>query len=89
MEEKVYDCYLGVTAPGILVGSQFYPLKVTEQTKQPKVTVKSVRPTNLFYRTDPASVDIGIGQKGVEIESVRWTDTASGEGYGFAAVSSD
>ncbi len=89
VEEKVYDCYLGVTAPGILVGSQFYPLKVTVQTKQPKVTVKSVRPANLFYRTDPASVDIGIGQKGVEIESVRWTDTASGEGNGFAAVSSD
>ncbi len=89
VEEKVYDCYLGVTAPGILVGSHFYPLKVTVQTKQPKVTVKSVRPANLFYRTDPASVDIGIGQKGVEIESVRWTDTASGEGNGFAAVSSD
>lgn len=87
-EEKTYDCYLGVTAPGILAEPFFHPLKVTVKTKTPQVTVKSVRPANLFYRTDPASVDITTTQKGVAIESVRWTDSAEGEDNGFSTVPS-
>ncbi|MDE6601831.1 MAG: Ig-like domain-containing protein [Lachnospiraceae bacterium] len=89
VEEKVYDCYLGVESPVLLSESFFHPLKVTVKTKQPKVTVKSVRPANLFYRTDPASVDIGIAQKGIVIESVRWLDSAEGEKNGFSSEPSE
>lgn len=84
VEEKTYDCYLGVESPGLLAESFFHPLKVTVKTKQPQVTVKSVRSANLFYRTDPASVDISSSTKGVTIESVRWRDSTGGEAYGFA-----
>lgn len=87
-EDKVYDCYLGAEVSGISSEPFFYPLKVTVKTKQPQVTVKSVRPANLFYRTDPASVDISAAPKGVTIESVSWTDSAEGEGNGFASAPS-
>ncbi len=89
VEEKTYDCYLGVEFAGVLAEPFFHPLKVTVKTKRPQVTVKSVRPANLFYRTEPASVDIGIAQKGVVIESVRWTDSVAGEDNGFSSVPSD
>lgn len=87
-KDKVYDCYLGVESLGLQSEPSFYPLKVTVKTKQPQVTVKLVRAANLFYRTDPASVDIGTSQKGVMIESVRWTDSAEGEN-GFSSEPSD
>ncbi len=87
-QDKVYDCYLGVESPGLLSEPFFHSLKVTVKTKQPQVTVKSVRPANLFYRTDPASVDISAAQEGVTIESVSWTDSVDGEGNGFASAPS-
>lgn len=85
VEEKTYDCYLGVDSHGLLAESFFHPLKVTVKTKQPQVTVKSVRSANLFYRTDPASVDISAAPKGAVIESVTWMDSADGEENGFAS----
>lgn len=87
-KDQVYDCYLGVESSGLLSEPSFYPLKVTVKTKQPQVTAKSVRAANLFYRTDPASVDVSVAQKGVVIESVRWTDSAEGEN-GFSTEPSD
>lgn len=89
VEEKTYDCYLGVESPGLLAEPFFHSIKVTVKTKQPQVTVKSVRSANLFYRTDPASVDISSSTKGVEIESVKWIDSSEGEGNGFVSEPSD
>lgn len=89
VEEKTYDCYIGVESTGLLAESFFHPLKVTVKTKQPQVTVKSVRSANLFYRTDPASVDISSSTKGVAIESVKWIDSSEGEGNGFVSEPSD
>lgn len=89
VEEKTYDCYLGVGSSGLLAESFFHPLKVTVKTKQPQVTVKSVRSANLFYRTEPASVDISSSTKGVAIESVKWIDSSEGEENGFASEPSD
>ncbi len=85
VEEKTYDCYLGVESPGLLAEPFFHSLKVTVKTKQPQVTVKSVRSSNLFYRTDPASVDISAAPKGAVIESVTWMDSADGEENGFSS----
>lgn len=85
VEEKTYDCYLGVESPGLLAEPFFHQLKVTVKTKLPQAAVKSVRPANLFYRTDPASVDISAAPKGAVIESVTWTDSAEGEENGFAS----
>jgi len=81
VEEKTYDCYLGVESPGLLAEPFFHPLKVTVKAKLPQATVKSVRPANLFYRTEPASVDISIAQKGAAVESVRWMDSAEENGF--------
>lgn len=89
VRDTTYDCYLGVENPAALSEPYFYPIKVTVKTKQPQVTAKSVRAANLFYRTDPASVDVSVSQKGVVIESVRWTDSAAGEENGFASDPSD
>lgn len=88
-QDKVYDCYLGVASPGLLSEPFFHALKVTVKTKQPQATVKSVRAANLFYRTDSASVDISTAEKGVVIESVKWIDSAEGEGNGFASEPSE
>ena len=70
----VYDCYLCVGTAG---KDYFYPLQVTVKDEQAKVTVKSSRAANLFYRSEPASVDISVSKSTARIASVVWeADTA-------------
>lgn len=60
-----------------------YPLKVKVIEQQATVTAKSVRQANLFYRSDPGSLDIGIKGNSYGITSVRWTDNSAGDDNGF------
>ncbi len=62
-----------------------YPLKVTVVDQQATVTAKSVRPSNLFYRSDPGSLDIAVKGNYFSIDSVTWTDNSSGDNNGYAS----
>ena len=62
-----------------------YPLKVKVIEQQAAVTAKSARPANLFYRSDPGSLDIGIKGSYYGIDSVKWTDNSAGDENGFAS----
>lgn len=60
-----------------------YPLKVTVVDQQATVTARSIRPSNLFYRSDPGSLDITVKGSYYSIDSVKWTDSAGGDNNGF------
>ncbi len=63
-----------------------YPLKVTVVDQQATVTAKSVRPSNLFYRSDPGSLDIAVKGNYYGIDSVTWTDNSSGDNNGYTSA---
>ena len=77
-----YDCVLGVKTNG-RSEAYFYPLRVTVKDEQAKVTAKSNRAANLFYRSDPASVDIAVPGS-VSIESVVWEPEEADQNHGFS-----
>lgn len=78
----VYDCYLGVRTKR--KGEEyFYPLQVTVKNRQARVSVRSNRAANLFYRSEPASADIGVPD-GVVIDSVLWQADAADPDHGFS-----
>ncbi|MDE7188130.1 MAG: Ig-like domain-containing protein, partial [Lachnospiraceae bacterium] len=62
-----------------------YPLKVKVVEQQATVTAKSARSANLFYRSDPGSLDIGIKGVYYGISNVKWTDNSASEDNGFAS----
>lgn len=78
-----YDCVLGVKTNG-RSEAYFYPLRVTVKDEQAKVTAKSNRAVNLFYRSDPASVDIAVPGS-CSIESVVWESGEADQNHGFSA----
>lgn len=78
-----YDCVLGVKTNG-RSEAYFYPICVTVKDEQAKVTAKSNRAVNLFYRSDPASVDIAVPGSG-SIESVTWESDGADQNHGFSA----
>lgn len=63
-----------------------YPLKVTVVDQQATVTAKSVRASNLFYRSDPGSLDIAVKGNYYGIDSVTWTDNSSGDNNGYTSA---
>lgn len=78
-----YECVLGVQTNG-RDEAYYYPLQVTVKDQQAKVTAKSVRAANLFYRSEPASVDITVPGTG-GIEAVSWEDGKEGQSGGFGS----
>lgn len=78
----VYNCWLCV---GTNTRDYFYPLQVTVKDEQEKLTVKSSRAANLFYRSEPASVDITVPKSGAQIASVTWEADAADPDHGFSA----
>lgn len=78
----VYDCYLCVSTA---VKDYFYPLKVTVKEEQAKVAVKSKRAANLFYRSEPASVDISVSKSTARIVSVEWEADTADPLHGFGS----
>lgn len=79
----VYNCYLCVSTA---VKDYFYPLQVTVKDEQAKVTVKSNRAANLFYRSEPASVDISVPKSTAQIASVAWEADAADTDHGFGTL---
>ena len=78
----VYNCWLCV---GTNTQDYFYPLQVTVKDEQEKMTVKSSRAANLFYRSEPAAVDITVPKSGAQIASVTWEADAADPDHGFSA----
>lgn len=82
-----YDCSLCVKVYAERE-PYFYPLKITVVDKPAKVTAKSNRAANLFYRCEPASIDISVSGTYVGIDRITWTDDSTEDGNGFSSVSS-
>lgn len=82
----VYDCRLCVKTAE---EDYFYPLQVTVKNEQAKVTVKSNRAANLFYRSEPASVDVSVSKSAARIESVAWEADTAELNHGFSALPTD
>ena len=80
-----YDCVLGVKVTG-RSEAYFYPLTVTVKEEQAKVTARSNRAVNLFYRSEPASVDIAVQGSG-SIEAVVWKPDGGDQNHGFSSDS--
>lgn len=78
-----YDRVLAVKTNG-RNEAYFYPLRVTVKDEQAKVNAKSNRAVNLFYRSEPASVDIAVPGSG-SIESVIWESDEADQNHGFSS----
>ncbi len=78
------SCYLGVKT-SFRDTPYVYPLKVTVVDQQATVTARSVRISNLFYRSDPGSLDIAVKGNYYSIDSVKWTDNSSGDNNGYTS----
>lgn len=65
-----------------------YPLQVTVVNKPAKVTVKSIKAANLFYKGDKPQVGINVSGTNNGIDSVTWQDEAgvAGTAKGFAST---